>query len=363
MCRLQNVVGGAGARRVWALALTGLVVVAAGCAAASGGRTPGRASVATDAGKTNPKTNAAAIPGAEDVEPAVDLAADRAAIRSMAGTFRVTQRYAEEVSLVVNRASPEPYVAQAVECVLLVEETPRRLTLQHLLVLGEEPLVVKFWREDWRYGPVEGLTYLGPVEGGGRWTLAPAADLRGRWVRTVYGADDDPQYGAAGTWRHGGAGGASRWLATAAVAAPAPRHERDRDPAAAWVEVRDHVVAYAAESAGAGAWRFEQEVTKYDARGREVAVETGVVRYARVEATAITRAGEEYWAQTAAFWRAVRAGWARRLAGGTAVTVRQQTAAGPRWRALFDLSRTAGERRAQTDAIRAVIDAATTDGG
>ncbi len=69
----------------------------------------------------------------------------------MMGTFVVHYRHAETAVLAPRREHAVPYVADARECIRVVVQGPERVVMQHLLLVGEPPLVVKHWCGDWEH--------------------------------------------------------------------------------------------------------------------------------------------------------------------------------------------------------------------
>ena len=61
-------------------------------------------------------------------------------------------------------------------------------------------MVMKHWRQDWRYEQREMHTFRGDQT----WKRSkqPRSASRGRWVQSVYQVDDSPRYMAAGRWQH-----------------------------------------------------------------------------------------------------------------------------------------------------------------
>jgi hypothetical protein len=62
-----------------------------------------------------------------------------------------------------------------------------------------EPIVVRHWRQEWRYQPESLLVY----EGAETWATraVPAEARRGAWSQQVLQVDDSPRYGALGAVR------------------------------------------------------------------------------------------------------------------------------------------------------------------
>ena len=83
------------------------------------------------------------------------------------------------------------------------------IALQHILVMRvqmqdgqvSEPIVVRHWRQEWRYQADSLLAY----EGRNTWVRrpVPAGERSGSWVQSVLQVDDSPRYAARGRWQHG----------------------------------------------------------------------------------------------------------------------------------------------------------------
>src|SRR5262245_53838252 len=79
-------------------------------------------------------------------DPAPD--ADRKAILAMAGKFNVHFHFAETLAFQPGYEITKPYNEDAHEMVVVAEDTPRRIALQHLLVVNGGR-VVHHWRQIW----------------------------------------------------------------------------------------------------------------------------------------------------------------------------------------------------------------------
>src|SRR5688572_23666997 len=66
-----------------------------------------------------------------------DPVRDRQAIRAMAGGFEVKFDFTETVALAEGYQLKPPYRVGASELVILAEDDPQRIALQHILVVGE----------------------------------------------------------------------------------------------------------------------------------------------------------------------------------------------------------------------------------
>lgn len=252
--------------------------------------------------------DAAPSPGWQRLrEPGLpDLERDRRAILAMAGPYRVSFDFLE-VARFDPRLKPDaPYQSWGTEYVFVAEDRPEFIALQHILVQrvqGEggkaaEPIVVRHWRQEWRYQPESLLVY----EGAETWATraVPAEARRGAWSQQVLQVDDSPRYGALGRWRH--AGGVSTWISDQTWR-PLPRREfsvrADYDVLAG---TNRHTIT------PDGWLQEENNVKLVQAEGRQLAREYGVARYQRVKNYDFGP-GERYFARTEPFWAEVRAAW------------------------------------------------------
>ena len=142
---------------------------------------------------------------------------DRSSILGMAGTFKVEFAFEESLPVRKGYELHKPYQTDAEEVVVVVEDRPDFISLQHLLVVRHEGAahVIKHWRQDWQYQGEQNFQYQGDEA----WKIRAVGeeDRRGAWVQTVYNADDSPRYSAVGRWDYDGEG-VSLWQSE-----PAPR--------------------------------------------------------------------------------------------------------------------------------------------
>jgi hypothetical protein len=241
------------------------------------------------------------------------LERDRRAILAMAGTFRTTFDFLEVVGFRPDFKPDRPYQSWGTEYVYVVSDTPRFVSLQHLLVMFVQakdgkvqgPFVVKHWRQDWRYEDTELLAY----RGANTWMKerVPRARVKGAWTQAVFQVDDSPRYEAYGRWEH--LGNASTWTSSTTWR-PLPRREfsvrKDYDlligtnrvtiTPTGWVQLEDNLKV------------------ALDAPGRPasdmpvLAEELGVERFERLR-NFDDSAGRRYAERTEPFWREVRAAW------------------------------------------------------
>ena len=228
-------------------------------------------------------------------------AADREAILAMAGEYEVTFDFEETVSLQPGYALKAPYHEEATELVIVVEDSPERIVLQHLLAVSENR-VVKHWKQVWTWQDTRLVEYQGREKWAVR-TLAPEA-VAGTWSQLVTQVDDSPRYESYGKWEHDG--GFSRWQ-SAPTARPLPRREHTkRDDYEILLAVNRHAIT-------PGGWVHEQDNLKQvlDQDGnlsKYLAREMGLNRYERTDAVNFTKA-REYWERTSRFWGQVSSFW------------------------------------------------------
>lgn len=239
---------------------------------------------------------------------------DRQAILGMAGDFTVGFHFQETLSLHEGyEIEKKPYDEEAHETVKVIEDSGRKIVLQHLLQVG--PAVVKHWAQTWVYEDTEILEF----QGDRTWTVKKltAEEAKGRWSQRVTQTDDSPRYEGIAAWVH--YEGCSDWTATANR--PLPRREitsgRDYD---LLVVTNRHTVT-------PKAWYHEQDNTKWVKRdGKEYPLcrEIGFNPYTRVEGYDFGKANV-YWDKTSAFWKDVRQVWAELLPAEGSVKVPTKT--------------------------------------
>lgn len=245
---------------------------------------------------------AAARASGETVAPAV-FEADRNAILSMAGDYKVTFDFTETVSFVNGYALKEPKLSGGHESVRVLEDRGDFISLQHTLVIGPDdaPAIVKHWRQDWQYQPQRVLVFVGG--NAWEWRSVPAAERSGAWSQTVYQVDDAPRYGAVARWTY--EGGLAEWTPPREWR-PLPRRDMTtRDDYHAIDAVNRHVIT-------PWGWVHEQENSKLILSGEPAVLvrEIGVNTYRRFDGYPVS-ASDAYWAATADYWAGVRAEWAR----------------------------------------------------
>ena len=238
---------------------------------------------------------------------------DRRAILAMAGPYRVSFDFLEVVRFDPSLKPDAPYQSWGTEYVFVSEDRGDFIALQHVLVMRmqledgttSEPMVMRHWRQEWRYEPDSLLAY----EGANTWARRPLSEAqrRGAWVQSVFQVDDSPRYAARGRWQHDD--GASTWISDETWR-PLPRREFSvRKDYQVLVGTNRHTITPTG-------WVQEENNLKLalDENGKPreqlpyIGREYGVARYERIKDYDFT-AGETYLERTEPFWAEVRAAW------------------------------------------------------
>ncbi|AWV08278.1 DUF6607 family protein [Marilutibacter maris] len=230
-----------------------------------------------------------------------DLARDRAAILAMRGEYIVDFAFDETVRLQPGYERKPAMRSGADETVIVVEDSPGRIVLQHILVDAKSQHVTKHWRQDWVYQASNRFEFSADQT----WTVHPVAPTlnQGAWTQCVYEVSDAPRYCGTGRWEH--KDGVSTWTSDPSWR-PLPRREyTKREDYNALSVVNRHTVT-------ANGWTHEQFNTKVlrkpDGSQVELVREFGFNDYQRAEDIDFG-AAYRYWDATRDFWAKVRARW------------------------------------------------------
>jgi hypothetical protein len=169
---------------------------------------------------------ATGIACAQDPQPATagsDPARDRASILAMQGEYTVDFAFDETVLLQPGYERSPAMRSVGDETVIVVEDTPTRVVLQHILVDARSGHVTKHWRQDWVYEAPTRFEFSADQT----WTvhaLSPG-QTRGAWTQCVYEVSDAPRYCGTGKWSYDN--GIATWTGDL-TARPLPRREYTR---------------------------------------------------------------------------------------------------------------------------------------
>ena len=262
------------------------------------------------------------------------LAKDREAILKMAGTFKVSFDFEETLPMRAGYELAKPYHTEAEELVVVVENSERYVSLQHLLVVrhGGETHVINHWRQDWVYQPARSFRW----DGGQTWSFYDCDWKRmdGHWVQWVYNVADSPRYAGHGRWRHGY--GKSTWTSNL-ISRPLPLRESSKRKDYTKLKGTHQIVV------SDQGWLHMQDNMKVDPRKDRpssesvVALEMGINQYLRVPDENFEKA-HEYWENTEPFWKEVRKVWAGVFEGRDSLTLAKRWKGDPLFNHLFGLA-------------------------
>lgn len=138
------------------------------------------------------------------------------AIKSLCGCYDVDFKYAETFASNKDYQYAKPYHVGGLEYIVPIEVSTKKIMIQHLLVV-EDSMVIKHWREDWEYEKKD--LWLFSKDATWKKTIAP--NTKGAWTQTVWEVDDAPRYQGASKWIEND--GKYYWENT--TDAPLPRRE------------------------------------------------------------------------------------------------------------------------------------------
>lgn len=237
---------------------------------------------------------------------------DRQAILEMKGCHKVTFNYAETFSPNKDYEFHENETSWAKEYVIVVEDEPGHIALQHLLIVGEEshPHIIKHWRQDWDYENTDFYMFqkYDPTTKMQSWKYIKMnpEEVKGQWTQKVYQVDDSPRYEGTATWVH--FDGRHYWENT--TDAPLPRREYSKRRDYNIVERQNHQ-----EITGDG-WVHEQDNKKIlrEEGGKDVwiASEKGWNTYDKIDEKEC-QAAANWWKENHKVWKNVRQAWKNRF--------------------------------------------------
>lgn len=221
-------------------------------------------------------------------------------IKSMAGTYGVSFKFAETFAPDLNYEYCERHFSQAKEVAFIIEETEDKISIQHILFVGKHQ--IKHWRQDWIYENRELLNLVKNHE----WEKVQltSEQARGTWTQKVYQVDDAPRYQGYGTWVH--VDGRHYWQSTADAALP--RREITTAGRTDYNVLRRHSHIEIFDN---GDWLLEQDNEKIhrSPTGEEtlICMEKGLERF-KVK-NYDTNKIMNWWNGQEAFWAEVRQIW------------------------------------------------------
>ncbi|MCR9252631.1 MAG: hypothetical protein NXI20_19580 [bacterium] len=220
-----------------------------------------------------------------------------AAIKSMCGCYEVKFNFSETFSPDKNYEYHDKYASGALELVLPIEESKNKISLQHLLVIGDS-MIIKHWRQDWIYENTDFYTY----DKNNNWTYSSKdkSEVAGQWTQKVYQVDDGPRYEGSATWVL--SDGRQYWEST--TDAPLPRREFSKrsDYNVMKRRNRQEITSYG--------WVHEQDNEKIQRESNDeiLAFEKGWNTYTKV-ADSKCKIAETWWDNNEGYWTDVKKVW------------------------------------------------------
>lgn len=224
---------------------------------------------------------------------------DREAIKALAGFYKVTFNYAETFSPDDDYKFHERHRSSAKEIAIILEDSPKKIVIQHLLVMRGDSMIIKHWREDWTFEDQTILAY--DKDNAWKKVALSANDVKGKWTQKVFQVDDSPRYQAIGTWVH--VDGRHQWQSNAD--SPLPRRESS--------ERNDYNVLnrgnnlYLTDKG----WMFEQDnkkMVRTNGKDSLIAMEKGLEEFIKTDPKSFGYA-QTWWKQQEGFWKDARASW------------------------------------------------------
>jgi len=224
---------------------------------------------------------------------------DREAIKALAGFYKVTFNYTETFSPDDDYKFHEKHRSSAKEWALILEDSPKKIVIQHLLVMRGDSMIIKHWREDWTYEDTQILAY----DKNDTWKKVSltANDIKGRWTQKVYQVDDSPRYQAIGTWVH--VDGKHQWQSNSD--SPLPRRE--------YSERSDYNVLNRGNTLylTKTGWMFEQDnkkIIRSESGDKLLAMEKGMEEFVKTDPKSFGYA-QAWWKEQEKFWKDARETW------------------------------------------------------
>ncbi len=237
-------------------------------------------------------------------DEAAALAADRADILAMAGNYKVRFDMQESTRWDPTYTPLDKKISGGNEVVRVIEDTGRKISLQHMLVIEHEGKshVIKHWRQDWEYEPAKVLVYSDTNE----WKFEDIAEKtrKGRWSQTVWQVDDSPRYGSYGQFEE--QGGIRRWRSNWTWR-PLARRDAVRKP------VYDRYLSINRHQVSPDGWIHWQDNIKMgtkDGTLKPIVQEYLLNSYTKFDGYDV-KAADDYWTATKGYWAAVRAEWGK----------------------------------------------------
>jgi hypothetical protein len=267
---------------------------------------------------------------------------DIKSIKSMCGCYEVKFNFAETFQYSKDSLNYKPSQTKhesALEWVELVEDTPNKIVMQHLLIVSDD-MIIKHWRQDWLFENTD--LYLFDKNTSWKYKKLDKKAVKGQWTQKVYQVDDSPRYEGTATWVH--VDGQDYWANITDAPLPRREHTKRND-----YNVLKRRNIHEITSTG---WNHEQDNDKLirDDSGKDVllAQEKGMDIYTKVPDSKCI-AGQKWWKENNALWKNVRDKWQTLFDRHQDLKLEAKVDRKALYSLLFDLKPNA--TKAETDAV------------
>ena len=251
--------------------------------------------------------------------------ADIDAIKSMCGCMDIKFEFAETVSPQKDYKFYENYLSGGRELAFIVEETPDKLVIQHILVIMDT-MIVKHWRQDWIYEGEEIFMY----DKDQRWIKKTLnkKERKGKWVQKVYQVDDSPRYEGIGSWVM--VDGKTYWESIADAPLPRREYSKRKD-----YNVMKRGNRHEIKNFG---WIHEQDNIKIMRGDTDIIIaeEKGWNTYKRIDESNC-KAAIDWWADNKSYWKNVRTVWDEYFKEKNIISLHTQINKKPMFSEFFEL--------------------------
>ncbi len=270
---------------------------------------------------------------------------DIEAIKGMCGCYEIKFNFAETFSPDKRYEFYDNYISGGLEWVQLVEDEKNKISMQHLLIVGDE-MIVKHWRQDWLYQNTD--LYVYNKNNSWTYTKLSPKEVKGQWTQKVYQVDDGLRYEGSATWIH--ADGKSYWEST--TDSPLPRREyTKRDDYNVMIRTNRH------ELTGYG-WVHDQDndkVLRHESGDELIAQEKGYNTYTKVSDEKC-QAAQKWWTQNEQYWSDVRLVWDEIFANKEDLTFKRKVNDQVLFEKMFALGKEVSEQDSyDSNAIQAQV--------
>lgn len=234
---------------------------------------------------------------------------DIKAIKAMTGCYEVSFNFAETFVHQKDYEKKKNYRSGALEWITVAEETPKKIELQHILIVNPQgkgkDAIVKHWRQDWIYENTNLYTF--DKDSHWKFKKLDPNSVKGQWTQVVYQVDDAPRYSGSGSWVH--TDGRRYWESNADAPLPRREYTTRKDYNVLNRNNRQEIFSWG--------WLHNQDnkkiLRKDGAEDQTIVEEKGLEYYKRVD-EGKCKAAADFWDQYAPLWSSVRESWDEELA-------------------------------------------------